>query len=83
MPEMPTPAARITVTVDVPNCPVCGSPAKKMGLTDRACLGCGLTWEVLTERDELDAKADREVRSRGWNEERDRARKIGKVAHRW
>ena len=74
---------RITVTIDEPNCPVCGSPAVKHGLNDRACNACGLTWTVVTEQDELDAEADRLVKSRGVNEERERARKIPKGASRW
>ena len=62
---------------------MCGALAVKLGRQDRACFTCGLTWTVVTERDELDAKADRAVRSREFNEEHDRARKIGKNATRW
>ena len=75
--------ARITTTVDLPECPRCGSPAKHLGRADRACMACGLTWTVSSEREELDAKADREVRSRGFNEERGRARRVPKGASRW
>lgn len=75
--------SKIIATVDAANCPRCGSPAVKLGQQDRGCCGCGLSWTVVTERDELDAKADREVRSRAWNEESGRGRKIGRGASRW
>jgi tRNA(Ile2) C34 agmatinyltransferase TiaS len=67
----------------MPSCPVCGAMVKKLGRQDRVCCGCGLTWTVVTERDELDAKADHEVRSREFSENKGAARKIGKVPHRW
>jgi hypothetical protein len=83
MHQMPNAAPRVTTTVDVKVCPQCGSPAVQLGRQDRGCNGCGLAWTVVTEADELDAKADREVRSRGWNEEKERSRKIGKFQTRW
>ena len=73
----------ITVTEDLPNCPGCGAPAVKTSDRDRQCNSCGLTWERVTEDDELDAEADRLVRSRGWNEERGRGKSIGKFQQRW
>jgi len=73
----------ITTTVDVPNCPQCGGLAKQMGRQDRACLTCGLAWKVVTEQDELDAEADRLIRSRGYAEEHGRGRTVGKGATRW
>lgn len=77
------PPGEIISTVDVPNCPQCGSVAKRLGDRDRACMGCGFAWKVLTERDELDQKADRATRSRSWSEERGGGRPIGKGATRW
>jgi len=74
---------RITVTEDLPACPQCGAPAVKTGTNDRICNSCGLTWTVRTEQDELDEAASREVRSREFNEERGRARKIGRLQTRW
>jgi hypothetical protein len=76
-------APSIVTTVDVPACPLCSSPATVLGRQERACNACGLTWRVVTEQDELDAQADRAVRSREWNEERGAARKIGRNAQRW
>lgn len=73
----------LSTTVDVPNCPQCGAVAVKQGIQDRACNTCGLVWKVVTEQDELDAEADRLVRSRGWNEEHGRGKEIGKGALRW
>jgi hypothetical protein len=60
----------LIVTEDVPDCPGCGAPAVRLGDRQRHCNGCGLDWERMTEADELDAKADREVRSRAAAEER-------------
>jgi hypothetical protein len=37
---------------------------------------------VVTESDELDAVADRIIRSRGWNEDEGKSKKIGRAA-RW
>lgn len=75
--------AGVVTTVDVPDCPMCSTPAKRLGLNDRGCLGCGFTWSVLTADDELDAEADREVRSREFNESKGRGRKVPKGAGRW
>ena len=75
--------SRIIVTEDVSECPRCGAPAVKTSDRDRQCNSCGLTWERVTENDELDAEADRQARSRGWNEERGRAKSIGKGQQRW
>ncbi len=75
--------SRITVTEDLPECPQCGAPAVKTGDRQRQCNACGLAWERLEENDELDAEADRLVRSRGWNEEHGGARDIGKFPRRW
>jgi hypothetical protein len=76
-------AGSITTTVDTLECPRCGSPAKKMDRNDRACCACGLTWRVVTERDEKDAEADREVRSRGWSAERGGEKRIPRGSTRW
>jgi len=54
-----------------------------MGRQDRACLTCGLAWKVVTEQDELDAEADRLIRSRGYAEEHGRGKTVGKGATRW
>ena len=75
--------SRIVVTEDVSECPQCGAPAVKTGDRERQCNTCGLAWERMSEDDELDAEADRLVRSRGWNEERGRAKLIGKGQQRW
>ena len=75
--------SRITVTEDLPECPQCGAPAVKTGDRQRQCNACGLAWERLDENDELDAEADRLVRSRGWNKEHGGARDIGKFPRRW
>jgi hypothetical protein len=77
------PGAKITTSVDVPNCPRCDSPAVKLGRQDRGCNTCGLTWTLVSEQNELDAKAGREVRSRGFNEDRGRGRTVPKGANRW
>ena len=73
----------LIVTEDLPDCPRCGAPAVKTSDRDRQCNSCGLTWERLTEDDELDAEAERLVRSRGWNEEQGRGKSIGKFQSRW
>jgi len=73
----------IVITEDVANCPQCGAEAVKLGPNQRNCNACGLTWEVCTEEDELDAQADRLVRSRGWNEDREGKREIGRFQKRW
>jgi len=73
----------IITTVDVAFCPQCLSPAVRYDEHARGCNGCGLTWKVVTERDELDAEADRLIRSRGWNEEHGRGKTVGKGATRW
>jgi len=70
-------------TEDLPQCPGCGAPAVQTSDRDRQCNTCGLTWTRETEADELDAEADRLVRSRGWNEERGRSKTIGKFQRRW
>jgi uncharacterized Zn finger protein (UPF0148 family) len=75
--------SRLTVTEDVTECPRCGAPAVKTSDRERQCNSCGLTWERVTENDELDAEAERLVQSRGWNEERGRAKSIGKTQQRW
>lgn len=75
--------AKLTASLDVPTCPQCGSPVKQLSRNDRACCSCGLTWTVYTERDELDAKADREVRSREFSENQQRGRRIPRGATRW
>jgi hypothetical protein len=75
--------SQITTTEDVPTCPKCDAPAVKDGLQDRHCNACGLAWKVVTAEDELDAEADRLVRSRGWNEEKGKSKKIGKFQARW
>lgn len=73
----------IVVTEDLANCPRCGAPAVHTGERSRICNSCGLAWERMTEADELDAEADRLVRSRGWNEEKGRGKSIGKFQTRW
>lgn len=75
--------SRLIVTEDLPECPGCGAPAVKTSERDRQCNSCGLTWERVTENDELDAEADRLVRSRGWNEEQGRGKSIKKSQVRW
>ena len=77
------PGSKITTAVDVKTCPRCEAPAVKLGIRDRVCNTCGLVWTVITPRDELDAKADRELRSREFSEGRGRGRKIGRGATRW
>ena len=74
---------RIIVTEDVSECPRCGAPAVKTGDRERQCNTCGLAWERMSEDDELDAEADRLVRSRGYNEEQGRAKSISKFQNRW
>ena len=74
---------RLIVSEDLPECPQCGAPAVKTDDRQRQCNACGLTWERMTEEDELDAEAERLVRSRGWNEEQGRGKKIGKFQTRW
>lgn len=73
----------IKVTQDVPKCPKCDAPAVADSLLQRHCNACGLAWTVQTADDELDAEADRLVRTRGWNEEKGKAKKIGKFQSRW
>ena len=80
---MPEPTAGLITTKDIANCPRCDSPAVRTGRNDRICNGCGLAWTVHSEADELDAKADREVRSREFSEDRGWARAIPKGANRW
>jgi uncharacterized Zn finger protein (UPF0148 family) len=75
--------SRLVVTEDLSECPRCGAPAVKTSDRDRQCNTCGLTWERVTEDDELDIAADRSARSRGWNEERGRSKSIGKGQQRW
>ena len=74
---------QITVTEDLKECPGCGAPAVRIDARHRNCNGCGLTWTVETAEDELDAAADREVRSREFNEEHGRGRPIAKGQARW
>jgi tRNA(Ile2) C34 agmatinyltransferase TiaS len=74
---------RLIVTEDLPDCPRCAAPAVKTGDRDRQCNSCGLTWERMTEDDELDAEADQLVRSRAFNEEHGRAKSISKFQMRW
>ena len=73
----------ITTTEDLKQCPGCGAQAVVDGRQDRHCNTCGLAWTVVTAQDELDAEADRNVRSRAVNEERGRGRKIGRFQTRW
>jgi len=75
--------SKLIVTEDIAECPKCGAPAVKTGDRQRQCNACGLTWERVTEEDELDADAESLVRSRGWNEERGRGKSIGKFQQRW
>jgi peptide subunit release factor 1 (eRF1) len=75
--------SRLIVTEDLAECPQCGAPVVKTSDRARQCNSCGLAWERVTEDDELDAEAERLVRSRGWNEERGRAKSIGKFQTRW
>jgi len=75
--------SRVIVTEDLAECPRCGAPAVKTGDRSRQCNSCGLAWERFNEDDELDAEAERLVRSRGWNEERGRGKSIGKFQQRW
>ena len=75
--------SRLIVSEELTECPGCGAPAVKTSDRDRQCNTCGLTWERATENDELDAEADRAVRSRGSNEDAGRAKKIGKFQQRW
>ena len=74
---------RLTTTDDVKECPQCAGAVTSTGLNDRQCNTCGLVWTVVTEADELDAEADRLVRSRGYSEDRGRSRKIGRFQSRW
>jgi ribosomal protein S27AE len=83
-PAARAPGGAIVASVDSPTCPRCGSPVVATSRADRICNTCGLGFTVVTARDELDLKADREVRSRAWNEERGRGRAIPKGAiARW
>lgn len=75
--------ARLIVSEDLPACPQCGAEVVKTGDRQRQCNSCGLTWERMTEDDELDAEAERLVRGRGWNEKQGRAKDIGKFQTRW
>lgn len=73
----------IIVTTDLANCPGCGALAVKLGLNQRQCNTCGLTWTLQTEADELDQAADRAVRSRGYAEKQGRTAAISKHQTRW
>ncbi len=74
---------QITVTEDLKECPGCATPAVKTGQRTRICNTCGLTWLVETAEDVLDAEAEREVRSRAYNEEKGRGRAIAPAQTRW
>lgn len=76
-------AEPLIATEDLKECPGCNAPLVSTGRNDRICNTCGLSVRIVTEEDELDAEADRIVRSRGWNEEQGRARKVGKFQTRW
>lgn len=76
----------VTITSDLEFCPVCEAgdqcvPLVKTTRNDRICNTCGFACVLVTEADELDAQADRQVRSRGANIER--ASKIGRFQSRW
>ena len=73
----------LITTVDQANCPACSSPSVRYDDRHRGCNACGLTWERMTEQDELDLKADAKVRGRGHAEELGRMRAIPKGAIRW
>ena len=74
---------QITVTEDIRICPSCGALPVRIDEKSRNCNSCGLTWTVETAEDDLDAAADREVRSREWNEEKGRGRRIPEGQTRW
>lgn len=80
---MPNPAPKVITTAEPDQCPMCGSPLVSIGTKDRICNACGFSCTVHTEEDELDAEAERLVRSRGWNEEEGRSKKIGRFQTRW
>jgi hypothetical protein len=78
----------VITTADPQFCPICAdagvnSPMVKLGRNDRTCNTCGFVCTVVTASDEEDAKADRQVRSRGYNEEHNRGHKIEKGQTRW
>lgn len=76
-------AGQITVTEDLKECPGCGALAVRIDDRRRNCNGCGLTWTVETAEDDLDREAEREVRSRAWNEEKGRGSAIAPGQTRW
>jgi uncharacterized Zn finger protein (UPF0148 family) len=80
---MPNPAPKVITTVEPEQCPMCGSPLVSIGTKDRICNACGFSCTVHTEEDELDAEAERLVRSRGWNEDEGRSKEIGRFQTRW
>jgi hypothetical protein len=83
MSQVSSPAPKVITTAEPDACPMCAAPMVKTGQHDRICNGCGFVCTVQTEEDELDAEADRLARSRGWNEDEGRSRKIGRFQTRW
>ena len=80
---MPSPTPKVITTEEPEGCPLCSTPLVKTDEHSRICNSCGFSCRVLTEEDELDAEAERLVRSRGWNEEQGRGKKIGRFQTRW
>ena len=76
------------ITTEKPSaCPQCGSPMVSTSANDYQCNACGFTCSVFTAQDELDAEADKIVRTRGYNEEHGRGKKISRfqdeMVKRW
>ncbi len=75
--------SHVITTTKPDACPQCGSVMVCTSAQDYQCNACGFTCSVFTAEDELDAEADRLVRTRGFNEEHGRGKKIARFQSRW
>lgn len=76
---------KLTVSEDIQTCPQCddGTPLVQIGYHLRQCNSCGVAIEWVTEENELDAEADRQVLTREYNEGHGRGKAIAKYQQRW